>query len=234
MEKSNIIIVEDNNALAAELACYLEKDQISVRIVDCGEDLDIALSKKKADILIIDLNLPYEDGLSITTRIRRAYPDIGILVLTARVRNIDRQTAYEAGADVFLTKPAKPLEISKIMFNLHRRLKQQPLEPKTKDHWILNKTTFCLHSPANAQINLKSSEVQLLHTMVLSDNFIEFSRLIELFGELDAPLTVNKIRLEQMVSRLRHKLKPFVLHNNSIKSIRGSGYQLCIPLSINE
>lgn len=80
----NIIIVEDHVDLREELVDFLSRPDWDVRGVGSGALLDIALQEKQADILILDLNLPDEDGIQIAKRIRATSPNIGIVMLTAR------------------------------------------------------------------------------------------------------------------------------------------------------
>ena len=128
MHQHRIIIVEDNESLRTEIEDHLKDDGFWVRGVEDGFELNQALSESPAEALLLDLNLPNEDGLEITKRVRKAYPNIGIVILSARVRSIDRQQGYEAGADVFITKPAKPDELTLVLNNLCRRI-ARPVSP---------------------------------------------------------------------------------------------------------
>ena len=102
----NIIIVEDNAELRQGLEDQLSHDGFLVAALEDGERLSDAINAHKPDAILLDLNLPYEDGIEIIKRVKLAYPRMGVVVLSGRVRTIDRKEAYEAGADVFLTKPA--------------------------------------------------------------------------------------------------------------------------------
>jgi DNA-binding response OmpR family regulator len=100
----DILIVEDNYALRESLADYLQSEGFNLRCVDDGEELNAELAKRVCDVLVLDLNLPNEDGISIAKRIRSAFPKMGIVILTARVQGVDRTQSYESGADIYLTK----------------------------------------------------------------------------------------------------------------------------------
>ena len=91
------ILVEDNETLRHELAHYLSEEGFAMRGLDCDNDFNEALTIQSANILILDLTLPEEDGISITKRIRRMMPDLGI-ILTARVRATDKMEGCAAGA----------------------------------------------------------------------------------------------------------------------------------------
>jgi len=228
MENYRIIIVEDNLSLRQELVDHLTDDGFTVRGVEGGDELTAALSDSHADALIIDLNLPFEDGITITKRIRKALPDIGIVVLTARVMSVDRQEGYEAGADVYITKPAKPDELTTVLRNLCRRVKR----PELPACWRLDQRNLSLLTPLAAKINLTQSECKLLTELALSSQCLENHKIIELMGDVDTNDAALKVRIEQLVSRIRQKIAPFNEGEPSIRAIRGKGYKLCIPLTL--
>ena len=98
--KPAVLLVEDNYRLSDELKLFLSEEGFDVRCADCGEAMDQALKKRPADVLILDLNLPEEDGISIVKRIRTSLPAMRILILTARTMSSDKVMGYESGADV--------------------------------------------------------------------------------------------------------------------------------------
>ena len=128
-----VLLVEDNIALREALQDQLSYSGFAVRGVGDGQELNQALAIAVPDVVVLDLNLPDEDGLSIAKRLRQALPQIGIVMLTARVRSIDRQEGYESGADVYLTKPVKPSELTTVLQTLCRRM--APLV--SPDSWLL-------------------------------------------------------------------------------------------------
>ena len=104
----SVMIVEDNARLRLELSDYLRDEGFDVTAVSDGDEMNSALESQMPSIVILDLNLPGEDGISISKRLRSALPHVGVVMLTARVRSIDRNEGYAAGADVYLTKPTSP------------------------------------------------------------------------------------------------------------------------------
>ena len=110
-----IIVVEDHRLLRDELVDYLSSPDWHVRGVSSGRELDVAMTETPADVLVLDLNLPQEDGISITRRIRKAFPEIGIVMLTARGDQADRALGYGSGADVYLTKPTHVGELESVL-----------------------------------------------------------------------------------------------------------------------
>ena len=224
----NIIIVEDNADLRQGLEDHLSQDGFRVAALEDGERLSNAINANKPDAILVDLNLPHEDGIEIIKRVKLAYPRIGVVVLTARVRNLDRKEAYEAGADVFLTKPAGAEEISIVLKNVCRRG-----VPLARDkEWVLDLRGHRILPPLGQAIELTGRECILLHELALSAHLLRFYRLNEVLGEAGVSEQVNKVRIEQLISRVRQKLSPRLDGGASIKVLRSQGYRLCITVRV--
>ena len=150
MQKLSVVVVEDHEDLRLELSDHLAYEGMDVVGVDTGDELNEILRNKTVHAIVLDLNLPYEDGLSILQRVRNAHPSVVIVVLTGRVRGIDRQVGYQRGADVYLTKPAKPAEVTQVIQNLCRHLAFA--EPPS----LLRVDSFrmVLHSPSGNEVAL--------------------------------------------------------------------------------
>ena len=224
----SLIVVEDNETLRSELVLYLSEEGFSVRGVGSGEELSQAIEAQPTDILILDLNLPEEDGISITRRIRRSLPTVGIILLTARVRSTDRLEGYASGADVYLTKPTRPEELVAVVTNLFARLNvgTGPLP------WQLDMAGLMLHSPEGAMIELTGTEARLLKELAVNGQFLDHATLLLRFGNTDQSEKVNKARIEVLISRLRSKLGAHISSGFDIKALRGQGYQLGVVLVI--
>jgi DNA-binding response OmpR family regulator len=225
---NQVLLVEDNIALREALQDQLSHAGFGVRGVGDGQELNQALASAVPDVVVLDLNLPEEDGLSIARRLRQALPNIGIVMLTARVRSIDRQEGYESGADVYLTKPVKPAELTKVLQTLCRRMAPVSMPGS----WLLNMSMLQLLPPEQPAISLTVSEATLVHELALSGELLGMSRLIELFGDLDLPETTNKLRIEQIVSRVRRKMDTVLKGQPGIKAVTRLGYKLFVPINI--
>ncbi len=224
----SVLLVEDNQRLREELVHYLTAEGFTARGVGSGEDLNRALEEQLAEILVLDLNLADEDGLSIARRIRRAMPGMGIIILTGRVGGDERLEGYLSGADIYLTKPTRPEELAAVIRNLFARL----APPKFVDQWQLDIARMVLITPAGGQIALTGSEVRLLKLLALQGQVIEHGSLAELLGDPGQPEAVNKARVEVVVSRLRRKLRQHAGARDCIKVQRHAGYQLGIAVTL--
>jgi DNA-binding response OmpR family regulator len=225
---NSVILVEDNISLREALEHHLVDAGFSIRGVGDGQELNQELAISKPDVIVLDLNLPEEDGISIAKRVRLAYPSMGIVMLTARVRSIDRHEGYDSGADVYLTKPVNPSELTTVLQNLCRRISPQADNPS----WSLHLASLQLVSPAKEAIKLTVSEAKLLQELALSGELLSMSRLIEVFGDIDLPEPTNKLRIEQVVSRVRRKMDVLLGGHPSIKAVTRLGYKLFVPVVI--
>ncbi len=224
----SVIVVEDNETLRDELVLYLLEEGFSVRGVGSGPELNQAIELLPTDILILDLNLPEEDGISITRRVRQSLPTVGIILLTARVRSADRLEGYASGADVYLTKPTRPEELVAVVKNLFARL-DKPMSPAP---WQLDMSGLLLNSPTGVRIELTANEARLLMALAVNGQFMDHAALLSRFGDESQSEKTNKARLEVLISRLRTKLTPHVSNGFDIRAVRGQGYQLGFVLVV--
>jgi DNA-binding response OmpR family regulator len=228
LDVPSVIVVEDNLTLRHELVLFLSDEGFDVRGVGTGEELNRALQAQRADILILDLNLPAEDGISITRRIRNSLPAVGIIILSARVRSTDRSEGYATGADVYLTKPTRPEELAAVVRNLFGRIGAAVVPAQ----WQLDMTGLTLIAPKGAEIRLTGGEALLLKALALNGQFMSHAALESLFGDEGQSEKINKARVEVLISRLRTKLGPHVGAGFDIKALRGRGYQLGFSLAV--
>jgi DNA-binding response OmpR family regulator len=224
----SVVVVEDNETLRDELVLYLSEEGFAVRGVGSGQELNDAMEALPTDILILDLNLPEEDGISITRRIRRSLPTVGIIMLTARLRSTDRLEGYASGADVYLTKPTRPEELVAVVRNLFSRLGVR-VDPAP---WEIDMAGSMLHSPKGLQIELTANEARLLMALTVNGQFLDHAALLSRFGGEAQSEKINKSRLEVLISRLRTKLGPHISHGFDIRAVRGQGYQLGFVLVV--
>ena len=223
----NIIVVEDHDELREVTVAALCGMGHVVRGVDCAEALDDELGAFRADILVLDLNLPGEDGISVARRMRAAGPDIGIIMVTAREAVRDKMTGYGSGADIYLTKPTSVEELGAAIQALSRRIRPDaPLAGQL----TLNPVTLQLHGP-RAVLDVSDQECALLSAFAkAAEHRLESWQMMELSGK--GADEVSKSTLEVQIVRLRKKLEEAGAATPTIKAIRGRGYQLCVPLVV--
>ena len=125
--KPKILVVDDDLRLRSQLERYLVEQDFAVKAVADAPGMDRALERELYDLIVLDLMLPGEDGLSICRRLRGAKNEVAILMLTAKGDDIDRIVGLELGADDYLPKPFNPRElVARIHAVLRRRAAPPP------------------------------------------------------------------------------------------------------------
>jgi len=223
----SIVVVEDHDELREATVAVLGDMGHRAKGIACAEELDDELGSYYPDILLLDLNLPGEDGLSVARRMRAAEPDIGIIMVTARDQIIDVAQGYNNGADIYLTKPTSPEELGAAIQALSRRLRPREV---TTGQLALNPATLQLRGP-KAVVDLSGLECSLLVALSrANDRRMETWQLMEQTGK--SLEDIDKSVLEAQIVRLRKKLEQAGTPSPTIKAIRGMGYQLCVTIEI--
>lgn len=217
----HVLVVEDHAPLLDELVDHLQALGHQVTGLDSPLEIDRLILQTPIDLMVLDLNLPFEDGLSVARRMRAARPDIGIIALSGRIRGEQRVEAYADGVDIFLAKPALPDELAAAIQSLARRLRRSH-----QDVWRLQPERNQLLSPSGQCLPLTGGEVCLLRTMAMAPDRVLDSADIE---SLDIR---SKRGLESSISRLRVKLSPLTQGEPCIKVLWGRGYQLLLKVAI--
>jgi DNA-binding response OmpR family regulator len=225
----NIILVEDNDDLRDATVDALQAMGHNVRGVDCAEALDDQLGAFRAELLVLDLNLPGEDGISVARRIRASAPDIGIIMLTARNQLSEKVQGYDSGADIYLTKPTSVKELGAAIASLARRIHPRAVPAQAL---TLNPHTLQLRGSVGA-LDVSYHEATLLSAFAKAkDRRLEHWQIIELSGKTADEASKNS--LEVQIVRLRKRLEQVGALSPTIKAIRGTGYQLCIAIEIRQ
>lgn len=225
----NILVVEDDDNLRVSILDALSTSGHNVRGIDCAEALPEQADLLQLDFAIVDLNLPDEDGISLSRRLRLTHPELGIIMLSARARSEDRITGYASGADIYLTKPASLAELNQAIMALARRIKRVPLVTHSQEFRLHVKGLMLSHG--DQYITLTKREAALLAAFVrAAQNTLENWQIAEAVGsDVDA---IKKTLIELHVSRLRKKIPPISGVTSPIRAIRGVGYQLCVPVQL--
>ncbi len=223
----NIVVVEDHQDLRELFVQHLLKDGFHVVGVNCGEELDDHLTNASVDLLILDLNLPGENGLDIACRMREAQTTLNIIMLTARTSESDRILGYERGADLYLPKPISPQELSAAVKAVHRRLLTTT---DATSQLTLNLSRMVIASTMG-EVNLSKSDTALLKALASApDRRLAYWRLFEVTERGQNELA--KGQLELQVYRLRKKFLEIGIGEDLIKAVRREGYQLTESLQI--
>ncbi len=224
-----LLVVEDHQALLEVTVETLAAQGYEVIGLPSAEAIDELPPHFVADIAILDLNLPGEDGLSLAQRLRQIQPRIGIIMLTARRALEQKLAGYEHGADLYLTKPIAAEELCATVQALAQRLRRSTAaQPLT---FTLDIAAALLKTP-QGDLALRSSEAALLHALALApDNTLTTWQALEM---LSKPIDdQGKAQLEVVVSRLRGKLVAQGAPALPIRALRGKGYRLAMPLQIS-
>ncbi|WP_420994072.1 response regulator transcription factor [Cupriavidus sp. 30B13] len=227
--RAPIALVEDNALLRAELMFHLAHAGYAPSGLAHGAALDAHLASQPCRLVVLDLGLPGEDGLSICERLRRTRPELGIVVLTARGALPHRLAGLRGGADAYLVKPAPPEELLLVIANLLRRLDAAPAPaPEAPPVWRLDAHRLAAFAPDGRALVLTRVECLLLQALARSAPRAATRRqLVEAQG--GNYLAFDEHRIEVAVSRLRGKLSQAWPHAPVIRTVRGVGYLLVQP-----
>lgn len=228
-------LLEDDEDFREELALGLEGYGFKVAFA-CGDSASFheAVQSQACDIVILDANVPGEDGFSVATRLR-AHSHLGIVMLTGRGALEDRVRGLEGGADVYLTKPVDLLELSSVIRSLARRMRlarpqaqdalttnEAPARPGAQQ-WALLEGGWVLACPDGGSLHLNAQERAFLMTLMQSAGEAVTRQVLAEIIQPENPDDFEPRRVDVMVSRLRAKAQSagFKL---PVLSVRGQGY----------
>ena len=229
-EIAKILVVDDDIAIGELLEQYLEGQGFSVNSVIDGETMNTFLRDHSVDLIILDIMLPGEDGLSIARRLR-GESNIPILMLSARGDDVDRIVGLEVGADDYLAKPFNPRELlARIRAILRRNQTISVDNPETDNEDIYTFGDFSLNlgsqilSHNGEIISLTSGEFTLLKVFVENPNHV-LSRdtLIDILKGYDRSPFDRSIDVR--ITRLRRKIETDHKAPIYIQTIWGKGYR---------
>ncbi|NQW94772.1 MAG: response regulator transcription factor [Polaromonas sp.] len=226
----NIVVVEDNDDLRQAIIEVLTSLGHRVLGLTCAEELGDKGSQATIDLLVVDLNLPGEDGVSLARRLRSTQPGLGILMMTARDTVRDKVSGYEAGADIYLTKPVSVEELSAAVQSLDRRLKALQAAPDSQSVLSVQVAALTAQGPAGS-IELSTVEMELLSTLARApDQRLAHWQLLKILSsDSDGASPAN---LAVRMTRLRKKLSDIGFDGSTLQVIRNKGYQLRLPVEL--
>lgn len=224
-----ILVVDDDPELTSLLSTYLGENGYAVDTAGDGIGMKEKLAAGLPDLLILDLMLPGEDGLSLCRSLRAA-SRLPILMLTARGDDMDRIIGLEMGADDYLPKPFNPRELlARVRSVLRRSEKGAPARPAAQAlcfaGWTLDIAARHLVDAQGVVIPLSTGEFKILHLLADTPNCV-FSRdqLTDVLAGREAGPYDRTI--DVMISRLRRRLNDDARDPQLIKTVRSEGYML--------
>ena len=220
--KFHILVVDDDNRIRELVKEYLEENNFIVTTAINAYEAKNKINLIKFDILILDIMMPGESGLSLTKEIKKNNP-IPIILLTAKGETEDRIKGLEFGADDYLGKPFEPRELLLRIKNILSKV-QKPTIPG--EIYI-----------GNALINLKKLDIKI-NEKIIKINPQEkkvLEKMIEIPGKIFSREEIGKIiniskerTIDVMITRLRQKIESNPKNPKYLQTIRGSGYVLWI------
>ena len=227
----NIVLVEDHDILRQMLKLALEEGGHRVTALSCAEELEDEAHGTTADIFLIDLNLPGEDGLRLTERIRAAHPLAGLIVVTARSSMQDKIESYARGADLYMGKPVEVAELFAAVAALGRRRERVALLLHQHPGFMLSQQRMTVSKNGHPPVLLTASETAMLVALSRAPGHrLAYWQIAETLG-LDLQ-DYPKASLEVRIVRLRKKLVSAGADTNCIEAVRGHGYQLCLQVQL--
>ena len=231
----HILVVDDDAEIRSLLGDYLRKNGYRATAVADGKAMWTALARGKVDLVVLDLMLPGEDGLSLCRRLR-AESDMPVIMLTARGEETDRIVGLEMGADDYLAKPFSPRELLARSKSVLRRTRSLPANLRADDAralrfagWTLDMIARHLVSAEGVVVPLSGAEFQLLRVLLSHPNHVlTRDQLMVLAKGHEAEPFDRSIDLQ--VSRLRHRLGDDPSDPRIIKTVRGFGYVVAVPV----
>jgi DNA-binding response OmpR family regulator len=227
----HVLVVDDEAEIRDLLRDYLTRHDFAVSVASGGESMRAVMADRPVHVVVLDLNMPGEDGLTLARDLRRQ-ADLGIIMLTASAERIDRIVGLEVGADDYIGKPFDPRELLARLRSLVRRLRVTADEGALDGalgrevrfgRCVLNLDTRRLYSLAGDEVPMTTMEFDLLRAFAERPNrVLSRDRLLSLAHDREMEAFDRSIDIRIM--RLRRKIednpdKPAVL-----RTVRGAGY----------
>ena len=224
-QQQKLLVVDDDAELQELIADFLAKQGYEVVAVGDGQAMDEALVAHDIDLVVLDLMLPGEDGLSIAKRLKRD-ADIAIIMVSAQGDDVDRIVGLEVGADDYMGKPFNPRELlARVRAVLRRMNSADSAEVVEFGDFRLNLKLHQL-SKAGQSVALTSGEFDLLEIFVRHPNrVLDRDRLLDLLaGAERSPFDRS---IDVRITRLRQKIETNPSAPLHIRTVWGKGYMFC-------
>jgi two-component system OmpR family response regulator len=228
-QPQNIFVVDDEAAARDLFGDYLKMQGFAVTLCDGGSSLRAAVAKAKPDLVVLDLNMPEEDGLSLIRFLKQS-GNVPIIMLTATASPIDRVVGLELGADDYLAKPCELRELLARVRSVLRRSAAAPAGAAATPNRTVRLGTKWLDIEGRAlrdeegnEHPLTASEYSLLKAFAENPKrVLTRERLLDLAQARDSEAFDRAIDVR--ITRIRKKIEPDPAHPRVIKTVRGAGY----------
>ncbi|MEM9632186.1 MAG: response regulator [Pseudomonadota bacterium] len=230
----HILVVEDDAEIGLLIKRHLIANEFKVTLARDASEMDRQLARDRIDLIVLDVMLPGEDGLSICRRLRAA-GNVPIIIVSAKGEDIDRVVGLEVGADDYVSKPFNSRELVARVRALFRRVELDgavsPVESVRLrfEGWLMDCRTRQLFNASDVLISLTPAEFDLLKVMVEREGHVlSRDQLIDLtLGQFGAS---NGRNIDILVSRLRSKLEAGGAAYRFIRTVRSGGYEFVAPV----
>ncbi len=230
----HILVVDDDTELREQIASYLAEHGFQVRTAADAKAMDRALTDAPIDLVVLDVMLPGEDGLSICRRLS-AEGGPAIVMVSAMGEEIDRVLGLELGADDYLPKPCSPRELLARVRAVFRRLEEvrggAPKRGKAYafQGFVVDQLRRQLRAPNGTTILLTSGEYSLLSAFLdHPQRILSRDQLLDIARGEEADVFDRAVDVQ--ISRLRRKLHA-CSDGEIIKTVRGAGYMFDVPVT---
>ena len=232
MGAARILIVDDDAAIREMLSEYLSTHGYDVAQADGGAAMRAALARGAPDLVLLDVGLPGEDGLTLARFLRERY-DLGIIMVTGADGVVDRVAGLEVGADDYIAKPFDPRELRARVKSVLRRLQGKPAAAAPANRVAVGRCQLDLRSRSltdreGRDITLTAMEFDLLKAFVDHPNqVLSRDRLLTLTRNREWEPFDRSIDIR--IARLRRKIEEDPDHPRAIRTVRGAGYMYVAP-----
>jgi two-component system, OmpR family, response regulator len=228
-DAQHIVVVDDEAAARDMVGDYLRMHGFTVSLCDGGASLRAEIARERPDLIVLDLNMPKEDGLSIIRDLKQK-SDIPIIMLTATASPIDRVVGLEIGADDYLAKPCELRELlARVRSVLRRAIPPVAAVAAPARNLVrfgtkwLDMEVHLLRDMEGNEHPLTASEYSLLKAFAQNPKrVLTRERLLELANARDAEAFDRAVDIRIM--RIRRKIEPDPAHPSIIRTVRGGGY----------
>ncbi len=224
---AHIVVVDDEPAVREMVQSYLARQGFAVSAADGGEALRAIMAERPVDLVILDVRMPGEDGISIARELRTR-GRVGIIMLTANSDSVDKVIGLEVGADDYVTKPFDPRELlARVRALLRRSTPDAPVATMGNEvrmgRCLLNLDSCKLFALDGAEVAITPMEFDLLKAFAQHPNrVLSRDRLLDLAHNKEMEAFDRSI--DTRIARIRQKVEVDPAVPQAIKTVRGIGY----------